>query len=75
MPEFKVGDRVVAHKPDDVDEAPSWVEQMDVFDGRELTVIDVYDSGFTYANVLVNESQYSFNTKWLTHTEEFEGNV
>lgn len=74
MPEFNVGDKVVAHKPEDVSEAPSWVGYMDGFDGAELTIesLDMWGSN-TFVEVV--ESEYSFNIKWLTHAEEFEGNV
>lgn len=75
MPEFKVGDRVVAHKPEDVDEAPSWVDEMDECDGKELTVEGIWKSVYGTVFIDVKESFAAFNAKWLTHAEEFEGNV
>lgn len=35
---FKVGDEVRVHKPRDLDESPTWISQMDEYDGRIVTL-------------------------------------
>lgn len=66
------GDMYVIHKPVDVNETPTWIPSMDVFDGMpiELTHSNGETSSRRYWSARpVNDSDpdtiYSFNMNWL----------
>jgi hypothetical protein len=58
--------RVRAHIPEDTDEHPEWVEDMDQFDNRIGTVISEYADGTVRVNFDPDTRNYLYNTKWLT---------
>lgn len=70
--ELMEGDMYVIHKPADVNESPSWISSMDVFDGMtiELTRLDGDTSIRRYWTARpVNDGDpdtiCSFNINWL----------
>ena len=78
------GSRVIIHKPSDVDESPTWIPEMDRYDGMEcivyvvepritLTVVYVYEPNFEADGIT---SGFAFNINWceevLIPEEEIE---
>lgn len=55
---FKIGDRVVLHKPNDVSESPHWTPEMEWFDGVEIIIKCISDGGR-----IIHEG-YAFNVHW-----------
>jgi len=68
---FKKGDVVVMNEaPEDVDEWPSFVEEMEEFLGTPMTVTgsDPYgqeDGGRDYCGVYVEENTYTWKDTWF----------
>ena len=70
--ELREGDMYVIHKPADVNESPSWISSMDIFDGMtiELTRSDGETSTRRYwlakpVNDNDKDTICSFNMNWL----------
>lgn len=57
---FKVGDKVIVHKPDDVGERPFWISGMDKLNGTVQVVQEVNEYGF-----IKFRGMYKFHPKWL----------
>lgn len=67
MTKFKIGDKFVPRKPKDKYEPPSWVEEMDEFDGKVLTVSFVNNLN----NICTNETtDYTFSPDWCEKVED-----
>lgn len=64
-PKFKPGDKVRAKKPKDVDEFPSWTEQMDYIGDKILTIDRAQDLDDYINYYYVRELNFTFNEKWL----------
>ena len=43
---FSVGDMVIIHRPEDVDERPGWNSLMDCYDNKEVEITNYRLSGF-----------------------------
>ena len=75
---FKTGDVVIVKKPKDVYEWPSWVDNMDVFDGtRQILSEEVLEEVAVSFRLEGDEYNYWFNIKWFIPYDDtpFEGNV
>lgn len=64
---FNVGDEVVVHKPKIDIHRPSWVHQMDRYDGQTMTVRHVFGDGKRMR--LENCDGYAFNPSWCESVE------
>ena len=71
LPDFKIGDTVIVHKPINVRIYPAWTDRMDEYDGKELRV-EILDTHVLYLGVF-----YSFNSAWLEllKNEPFESEI
>ncbi len=71
MNTFKIGDKVVAKRPDRGGSSNGvlWTSPMDRHDGKILTVVEVraYSVG-------VKETPWSFDFEWLSKHIQFKGN-
>ena len=68
---FNVGDRVIIHKPSDLQEFPGWYPGMSKIEGEEC-VISYIGKRLTYTIIRVVESPFSFNLNWCEKVEEIE---
>lgn len=66
---FKVGDKFVPHRPKDTNEFPRWVDDMDEFDGKVLTVSFVNDLN----NICTNETCFTFSPDWCEKVDQSAG--
>ena len=64
IPALEVGNIVIAHKPVDVKYSPTWISEMDVYDGKEIEIIAVHGSIVTCSNY------FKFNLAWLEVPKE-----
>lgn len=49
MAKFEVGDVVIIHRPDSIEErreTPVWIENMDETDGQKATILDITHAGY-----------------------------
>ena len=58
--EFKVGDKVIIHKPDDTSESPGWMSKMDKWDGKEVTIETLFGDCFD----IKEDNYWSFANSW-----------
>ena len=63
MSKIYKGDVVVVHKPLDVLEHPTWVPEMDRYDGKKFVVSSIFESNNTA--LLSGTGLFSFNINWL----------
>lgn len=73
---FNKGDRVIVHKPSEkITSGWAWVEDMDIFDGREMIVKEPHIVEIDYYHLIdaVGPTgwEYKFHTNWL----EFSGSA
>lgn len=74
---FHIGDYVVVHKPEDVDEHPRWTRDMEDCDGAVANIRDIRES---FGEIVValegrdscSVNGWSFNVKWLSPLVTFE---
>ena len=69
MYKYKIGDCVILHKPEDTDEYPTWVHDMDEFDGAEVTIEGYNDDTCFYVKDI---DFFVFNEDWATPVEPIE---
>ncbi len=60
---FKVGDVVIVNKPNDTEESPGWVSDMDEFDGKQTEITHDWGDG-TFSIRL--DYSYVFHESWFT---------
>ena len=72
--EFKVGDKVILHRPKDLAEWPGWYSGMARHEDKELIVKETFSRGSDKA---CKVGTWWVNEKWLSlyNEEPFEGNV
>ena len=58
---FSVGDKVIIHRPKDVDERPGWNSLMDCYDNKEVEITSYRLSGFFEVE---NSTRWCFNDNW-----------
>lgn len=68
MNKISKGDVVVVHKPLDVWEHPTWVPEMDRYDGKKFVVSSIFESNHTA--LLSGTGLFSFNINWLQPVKE-----
>ena len=66
---YKIGDCVILHKPENVDEHPTWCDEMDELDGAEVTIEEYEDDTCFYAK---DVDFWVFNESWATPVELIE---
>lgn len=73
MAKFKKGDKVRIKKPVDVNEGPSWVKEMDVYDGTTgvLRWSPITENEFNWFDI----DGFAFDERWLSKINTFKGNV
>lgn len=64
---FKDGDKVRITKPDNTEEYPEWIEEMDEWDGN-IQVIEcvAHDGSARSRTYYMYESEYEYSEVWLT---------
>lgn len=72
MNKIQVGDKVVIHKPKDVNEFPSWTTTMDVYDGTVQTVSSIPEDAYAGRYIEIEDSDYIFSPLWCTKVVEPE---
>ena len=60
MGKFSIGDKVIIRRPENVDEKPGWIHDMDRFNNMECIVRDYNRRGFFY----ITGTSYLFNDRW-----------
>ena len=65
--DFKVGDRVVIHKPKDTNKHPTWNEDMDYLDGKSVTIGEIKTLDF---GKYFRFDDWSIPLAWCTASEE-----
>lgn len=66
---FNINDRVVIHRPENLNEDPEWVSPyMDKFDGIEANIAEYSVTGFFYIDG--DDSQWLFSDNWATLVDE-----
>lgn len=76
MSKIYKGDVVVVHKPLDVLEHPTWVQEMDRYDGKKFVVSSIFESNNTA--LLSGTGLFSFNINWLervTTDDDFDTEI
>lgn len=63
------GSVVICRKPEDLDEGPGWVSEMDPFDGVPLTIVRFGSFG----SFEVSENDYWWDLRWIEKIESGEG--
>lgn len=58
---FCVGDMVIIHRPEDIDERPGWNSLMDCYDSKEVEITKYRPSGFFEVE---NSTRWCFNDNW-----------
>ena len=68
MTKLEVGDKFIPRKPKDTKERSCWVEEMDEYDGKVLTVSFVNSLN----NICTNETSFTFSPDWCEKVEEVD---
>lgn len=58
---FCVGDMIIIHRPEDVDESPGWNSLMDRYDNKEVEITKYRPSGFFEVE---HNGRWCFNDNW-----------
>ena len=77
MAKFKSGDVVIARKPKNVTQWPTWTNEMKWYDGGTFVIDELIDNTVDEVYSLKADCNYWFLHSWLTlvDPEPFEGNV
>lgn len=67
MDKLSIGDEVIVHRPDDVNESPAWVSEMDKFDGVEGWIKEISDNRKFVR--ISGASEFWYNPKWCERVE------
>lgn len=67
MDKLSIGDEVIVHRPDNVDESPIWVSGMDEFDGVQGWIKEISGSGKFVR--ISGASEFWYNSKWCERVE------
>lgn len=62
---FRVGDKVKIHKPKNINEYPTWISSMDMFDNKIGTVTAVMPFNSNEYYCYIDYESMGFNTNWL----------
>lgn len=67
---FRVGDKVRIHKPENINEWPTWTSDMGMFDNKigTVTAVSPFNSNEYYC--YIDYESWSFNTNWLERIED-----
>lgn len=66
---FRVGDKVKIHKPKNINEWPTWISSMDMFDNKIETVTAVMPFNSNEYYCYIDYDSIGFNTNWLERVE------
>ena len=69
--DFKKGDRVIIHQPEYEGQGPTWVDDMDEYDGREA-IISCVDNTNHWATVNIDDSRFWYDFRWFEMVREDE---
>jgi hypothetical protein len=59
---LEVGDEVIVHKPNNPDEYPTWVDDMDEYDGRVVKIATIYSDSFG-----IYGATFTFSPNWIEY--------
>lgn len=63
---MEIGDYVLVRKPENVSQYPTWVPEMDMFDGGKYKIEGIHQGERALTVTLEETYGYNFNEHWLT---------
>lgn len=66
---LEVGDEVIVHKPNNPDEYPTWVDDMDEYDGKVVKISTIYSDEFG-----IYGTTFTFSPNWIEYPASEELN-
>lgn len=63
MMKFKIGDKIIIHKPNDINKYPGWCTPMDKYNNKQTTIRDINKNN----HIKIEQDKYhewEFNPNW-----------